>query len=341
MTGAAIPAMLEGITVVEFAANGPVPFCAMLLGDLGARVIRIDRPGAHSLLPIDICARGRSVLHLDLKQADDKARCLELLADADALIEGFRPGVMERIGLGPADVARRNPGIVYGRMTGWGQDGPRAQTAGHDINYIALSGALHAMGDPDRPPSPPLNLVGDFGGGALYLAMAIAAALYRRAGSGEGCVIDAAMVDGAASMMSVMSGLVADDPSLLERGQFGLAGAAPNYACYRCADGGFVAIGALEPQFHLQLLELLGHPYTLEEHGNRSAWPALKARVAAIVAGQPRDHWAQRARDMDACLTPVLALNEAMADPHMQGRGVFRWRDGVMEPSPAPRFAPL
>lgn len=333
------PGPLVGVRLVEFAAIGPAPFAAMLAADLGAEVLRIDRPGDIPTLPVDVPSRGRASLVLDLKNSADREQCLDILAAADMLIEGNRPGVMERLGLGPADVHRRNPGLIYGRMTGWGQEGPRAMSAGHDINYIALTGALHAMGEPGRPPVPPLNLVGDFGGGALYLLLGLLAALHRRHVTGNGDVVDASIVDGAASMMALYCGMVSGDPGAIDRGSLSLAGASPNYRCYECSDGRFVAVGALEPQFHTQLLALIGNPYSLEDHRDKSRWPELCERSAKIFATRTRDEWAGLAGDSDCCLTPVLTLAEAKSDPHMRARGVYLDAYGIVQPFAAPRFA--
>jgi alpha-methylacyl-CoA racemase len=310
----------------------------MMLSDMGADIVRIDRPGARPPLPIDVAARGRVSISLDLKDTDDRGLCLDAMTKADVVIEGFRPGVMERLGLGPSEVQARNPRIIYGRMTGWGQTGPLAETAGHDINYIALTGALHAIGPAEEPPIPPLNLVGDFGGGALYLAFGIAAALYEREHSGLGQVIDAAMVDGAASMMAVYAGMIATDPHALDRGRFGLSGSAPNYRCYECADGNYVAVGSLEPQFHDLMLTATGRPYD-RKRSSVASWKGDTAALADAFRRRTRAEWHSALRDGDACVTPVLSLEEAQAHPHMADRQVFERVDGVAQPAPAPRFS--
>ncbi len=325
--------------VLEFAGIGPAPFCAMLLSDLGADVVRIDRADA----PVQtdpVTSRGRSALALDLKSPAGSALALAAIERADVLIEGFRPGVMERLGLGPEIALERNPRLVYGRMTGWGQSGPLAHAAGHDIAYIALTGALAALGPPDRPPVPPLNLVGDFGGGALYLAFGIAAALYERERSGRGQVIDAAIVDGTASLMAMFSGLIANGRLTLERERSPLGGAAPNYRCYACADGRYVAVGPLEPKFFAVLLERLAltAPHAALA-GDSADWGPQADALAAVFATKPRDEWAALLEGTDACVAPVLALGEAPDHPHMRAREVYLERDGVVQPAPAPRFS--
>ncbi len=330
---------LDGVRVLEFAGIGPAPFCAMLLSDLGADVVRIDRDDA----PVQtdaVTSRGRSALALDLKSSAGVALALAAVERADVLIEGFRPGVMERLGLGPDVALARNPRLVYGRMTGWGQSGPLAHAAGHDIAYIALTGALAAIGPADGPPLPPLNLVGDFGGGALYLAFGIAAALYERERSGRGQVIDAAIVDGTASLMALFSGMTANGRLSLERDRSLLAGAAPNYRCYACADGRYVAVGPLEPKFFAVLLERLGGAQAQAGlSADPADWAAQADALAAIFATKPRDEWAALLEGTDACVAPVLALDEAPAHPHLRAREVYLERDGVVQPAPAPRFS--
>ena len=330
---------LAGVRVLEFAGIGPAPFCAMLLSDLGADVVRIDRDDA----PVQtdaVTSRGRTALALDLKSAAGVALALAAVERADVLIEGFRPGVMERLGLGPEVALARNPRLVYGRMTGWGQSGPLAHAAGHDIAYIALTGALAAIGPAGGPPLPPLNLVGDFGGGALYLAFGIAAALYERTRSGHGQVIDAAIVDGTASLMALFSGLTANGRLSLERDRSLLGGAAPNYRCYACADGRYVAVGPLEPKFFAVLLERLGVevPHAALS-GDPADWAAQADALAAIFATKPRDEWAALLEGTDACVAPVLALGEAPDHPHMRAREVYLELGGVVQPAPAPRFS--
>ena len=331
---------LHGLRVLEFAGIGPGPFCAMVLADLGAEVIRLDRPGAPPPDPRDVTLRGRRVVTLDLKSPAEVARALDLCATADALIEGFRPGVMERLGLGPDKVLARNPCLVYGRMTGWGQHGPMAHMAGHDINYIGLTGALHAMGRSGEPPAPPLNLVGDYGGGGLLLAMGILAALLERAASGRGQVVDAAMVDGAALLMAPIYGMMARGRWQAGRARNLLDGAAPFYDSYACACGGFLAVGPIEPAFFSQMLGILG----LEEaaFANRmdpAQWPAQKARLAGAFAARSRDEWVAAFAGTDACVTPVLSMAEAPHDAHLRARATFLEVDGIMQPAPAPRFS--
>ncbi|MEA2664618.1 MAG: alpha-methylacyl-CoA racemase [Candidatus Eremiobacteraeota bacterium] len=336
---------LAGVRVLEFAGIGPAPFCAMLLSDLGADVVRIER--ADAPLPSDpVTSRGRSALALDLKSPAGIVLALAALERADVLVEGFRPGVMERLGLGPEVALERNPRLIYGRMTGWGQSGPLAHAAGHDIAYIALTGALAAIGPAHGPPVPPLNLVGDFGGGALYLALGIAAALYERERSGRGQVIDAAIVDGVASLMAMFGGLRAQGRVSLDRERNFLSGAAPNYRCYACADGRYVAVGPLEPKFFALLLQRLGVelPHGSGDgtpgHENITAqWAAQADALAAVFATKPRDEWAALLEGTDACVAPVLALDEAPAHPHLRAREVYVERDGIVQPAPAPRFS--
>jgi alpha-methylacyl-CoA racemase len=324
---------LDGVRILEFAGLGPAPFCAMLLADLGADIVRIDRADDPAALN-EVTRRGRTSLVLDLKSPPAIALALAAIERADALIEGFRPGVMERLGLGPDEALRLNPRLVYGRMTGWGQSGPLAHTAGHDLTYIALTGALAAMGPPDAPPAPPLNLVGDFGGGALYLALGIAAALYERERSGRGQVIDAAIVDGTASLMAFFSGSTASGHVTLERGHNLLGGAAPNYRCYECADGRYVAVGPLEPKFFAILLQRLGIEALPD-----ADWTASGRALAAVFKQRTRDEWAALLEGTDACVAPVLALGEAPAHPHLRARGVYLDLDGIVQPAPAPRFS--
>jgi alpha-methylacyl-CoA racemase len=324
---------LDGVRVLEFAGIGPAPFCAMLLADLGADVVRIER--ADNPVETDaVTSRGKTTLALDLKSGAAIELALAAIARADVLIEGFRPGVMERLGLGPDAALERNPRLIYGRMTGWGQSGPLAQSAGHDLTYIALTGALAALGPADAPPPPPLNLIGDFGGGALYLALGIAAALYERERSGRGQVVDAAIVDGTASLMSIFSGMTANGRLSLDREKSLLGGAAPNYRCYACADGRYVAVAPLEPKFFAILRERLG-----VDAGSDGDWNAESRTLAAVFVQKTRDEWAALLEGTDACVAPVLTLDEAPAHPHMRARGVYRDVDGVVQPAPAPRFS--
>lgn len=333
---------LRDVAVVEFGSIGPGPFAAMVLADLGARVVRVERPDAvGGPASGDPLLRGRAAsLGVDLKHPEGVEVALRLVEASDVLVEGLRPGAMERLGLGPEVCLGRNPRLVYGRMTGWGQHGPRAAEAGHDIDYIAVAGALHPIGDPDRPPSPPLNLVGDFGGGGMLLVAGILAALVERAASGKGDIVDAAMVDGAALLTSMMHGLRSTGLWADDRGSNLLDGGAPFYRCYRTADGRFVAVGALEPQFYAELLEGLGlAAEDLPAQYDRDGWPLLHDRFASIFAGRTRDEWAVAFTGTDACVAPVLGLGEAPDDPHLRERGTFVEVDGVVQPAPAPRLA--
>ena len=334
---------LQGIKIIEFAGLGPAPFCGMLLSDLGAEVVRIERPSTQPPLfdpSKDILNRGRRSLELDLKHPPALAAVRTMLEQADALIEGFRPGVMERLGLGPDECLTRNPKLVYGRMTGWGQDGPLAHSAGHDINYIALTGALHAIGRSDSGPVPPLNLVGDFGGGALFLALGITAALLETRQSGQGQVIDAAMTDGAALLMAMMYSLKAMGQWRNERGSNMLDSGAPFYDTYQCADGRWVAIGPIEPQFYTLLLEKCGlQDDGLSAQWDRERWLELKQKLAAVFARKTRAEWCALLEGSDACFAPVLDLDEAPQHPHNQFRHTFVDIDGLVQPAPAPRFS--
>ena len=336
---------LSGVTVVEMAAIGPCPFAAMLLADMGATVIRIDRPPRPRRAIDDYIGndgfvdRGRQSVALDLKQPRGVEIALDIIAGAEILIEGFRPGVMERLGLGPESCHRRNPALVYGRMTGWGQSGPLAQSAGHDLNYIALTGALWTMGSADRPPPPPLNLVGDYGGGALYLAMGVLAALHEAGGTGQGQVVDAAMVDGAASMMTVMYSMKARGAWRDRREANINDGGAHFYATYECADGKYLAVGAIEPQFYRELLDRCGLGEAgLEAQWDESQWPVHRARMADLFRTRTRDEWCRILEGTEACAAPVLDMDEAPVHPHLVARGTFVEREGVIQPAPAPRF---
>jgi alpha-methylacyl-CoA racemase len=331
---------LSGLRVVEFAGIGPVPFAAMLLVDMGADIVRIVRPGARALDKRDIVERGRRVVPVDLKGAEGRESALLLLDRANVLLEGFRPGVMERLGLGPEAVLHRNPRLVYGRMTGWGQTGPLAAAAGHDIDYIALSGALHAIGEAGRGPIPPLNLLGDFGGGALYLIVGVLAALLEAQRSGRGQVVDAAIVDGAASLLTFIYAALARGAWRDERGNNLLDGGAPFYTTYRCADGEYVAVGALEPQFHEVLIARLGlDQEAFKDRLNPESWPLLQQILQQTFAQRTRAEWCDQLEGTDACFAPVLGLGEAAAHPHMAAREVFKAIDGVSCPAPAPRFS--
>jgi alpha-methylacyl-CoA racemase len=336
---------LAGIKIVELVGIGPGPFAAMLLADLGADVIRIDRAqnvsgGDPESPPIDLLARGRRNIGVDLKSPAGVETVLKLVEQADVLIEGFRPGVMERLGLGPDVCAKRNPRLVYGRMTGWGQEGPLAQAAGHDINYISLTGALHAIGRQGEAPVPPLNLVGDFGGGTMYLIMGVLAALVERQASGKGQVVDAAMTDGAASLMTIFYGIKAIGFWKDERGVNMLDTGAHFYDVYETKDGKYVSIGSIEPQFYALLLKHTGLAgETLPAQFDRDQWPALKEKVAAIIRGKTRDEWCAIMENTDVCFAPVLTMTEAPQHPHNVARGTFTEVKGIVQPAPAPRFS--
>lgn len=336
---------LAGVRVVEMEGVGPAPFCGMLLSDMGADVVRIERPTARDAavdLPaaLDPTLRGRRTLTLDLKTQAAQAQARTLAARADILIEGYRPGVMERLGLGPEVCLKANPRLVYGRITGWGQAGPLARTAGHDINYIALTGVLDSIGEEGRAPVPPLNLVGDFGGGAMFLAFGVVCALLHARATGQGQVVDAAMADGASTLMAQYYGFLAQGSWLTERGKNILDGGAPWYGTYETADGRHIAAGAFEDRFWLLFLQRLGlDPATLPGREERANWPALRERIAAVVKARPLAHWCAVFEGSDACVTPVLTLREAHAHPHHRERGTFATVDGLLQPSPAPRFS--
>jgi len=330
---------LTSLKIVEFAGIGPGPFCGMLLSDLGADVVRVDRKGGRGGNPSDVTSRGRRSVALDLKSPDAVEACLKLMDGADAVFEGFRPGVMERLGLGPDVALKRNPKLVYGRMTGWGQTGPYANAAGHDMNYIAITGALHAIGTKDKP-IPPLNLVGDFGGGALYLAFGLLAAVIEARTSGKGQVIDCAMSDGAASLMAMFYGFKAAGIWKEERRANMLDGGAHFYDTYPCADGKWVSIGSIEPQFYALLLEKTGIKDEAFAHQhNRTHWPELHDKLAAVIATKTRDEWTQIMGGTDVCFAPVLDLDEAPGHPHNAARKTFVEVAGVTQPAPAPRFS--
>ena len=331
---------LSGVRLVEIAGLGPTPFAAMTLADMGAEVIRIERRGARSLLGLDydILNRGRGFVSLDLKDEADNATARRLIDRADGVIEGMRPGVMERLGLGPERFATSNPKLVYGRMTGWGQDGPLAQAAGHDINYIALSGALHAIG-PAEAPVPPLNLLGDFGGGGIYLAFGMVCALFEAARSGRGQVVDAAIVDGTAHLMAMIYGMRRAGLWQDARAANMLDGGAHFYGTYRCRCGGFVAIGAIEPQFYAELLEKAGlDGAAFRAQLDARAWPALKSALASRFAEKSRDEWCAIMEGSDVCFAPVLTIDEAPDHAHNVARGIFTEADNVRQPAPAPRL---
>ena len=330
---------LSGLRVLELAGIGPGPHVAMLLANLGAEVLRIDRPGGNGY-PNPVVDHGLSAMTLDIRSDAGRARCLEIVPLVDVLIEGNRPGVMERLGLGPDVLLQLNPRLIYGRMTGWGQTGPLAHSAGHDINYIALTGALAAIGCPGAPAQPPLNLVGDFGGGSLYLAFGIAAALWERERSGKGQVIDAAIVDGVASLMTFFAGLVPSGVITLERSRNFLGGAAPWYRCYLCADGKEIAVGAIEPKFYAELLQRIAAADSFKDaQFDLAGWPDMGARLTQLFAQKTRDEWCALLEGSDACFAPVLTLEESAAHPHMRARGVYEQRDGLQHAAPAPRFS--
>ena len=331
---------LKGVRIVEFAGLGPGPFAAMLFADMGADVIRIDRKGGRSPHKSEILYRGRRAVALDMKKPQAVQAALKLIETADGLIEGFRPRVMERLGVGPEACFARNPRLVYGRMTGWGQTGPLADRAGHDINYIAISGGLHAIGEKGGAPVPPLNLVGDFGGGALYLAFGMLCAMLEARNSGNGQVVDAAMTDGTASLMSLFYGLKAMGLWHGGRGENLLDGGAHFYGTYETADGKWIALGPIEPQFYKELLEKTGiADPAFGAQMDRSAWPALKEKLAAVIKAKTRDEWDAVFAGSDACYAPVLSMEEAPKHPHNVARGTFVEIDGVMQPAPAPRFS--
>ena len=335
---------LQGLRVIELAGIGPAPLACMLLADLGADVVRVDRLEPSGLgLAIeprhDVNARGRRSVALDLKHEAGREALKRLLAPADVLVEGFRPGVMEKLGLGPEPCLALNPRLVYGRMTGFGQSGPLAQSAGHDLNYIALTGVLNAIGPAGGAPVPPLNLVGDYGGGALYLAFGVLAALFERQRSGLGQVVDAAMVDGAASLASVFFGLQAAGNWGAPRGENLLDGGAPFYATYETADARHISLAALEPKFFAQLVAALGLDERYLKHQyDRKLWPELRQAMAAAVRRHSRDEWCRRLEGSDACFAPVLSFEEAPAHAHAVARQAFVAVNGVVQPAPAPRF---
>ncbi len=334
---------LAGIRVIEIASLAPAPFCCMMLADLGADVLRVDRAercGPRAVAPADPLVRGRRSVGINLKDPAGIDLLLRLADDADVLVEGFRPGVAERLGFGPQACAARNPRLVFGRMTGWGQDGPLASAAGHDIDYIAISGALGLVGRAGQRPVPPVNLIGDFGGGGMLLALGILAALVERGASGRGQVVDAAMVDGSALLTALLYGLRAGGMWQEARGTNLLDGGAPFYDTYECAGGGYVAVGALEPRFYAALLDGLGLAgEELPAQHDRSGWAVLRERFAAVFAGRTRDEWAEAFAGTDACVAPVLGLDEAAGHPHAAARDAFVEVGGLTQPAPAPRFS--
>ena len=336
---------LHGIRVVEMAGLGPGPFCGMMLADMGADVTCIERKPSAAQSDFDklkrtVTDRGRRSVALDMKKEGAAGLVLRLVETADVLIEGFRPGVMERLGLGPDICLARNPRLVYGRMTGWGQQGPLSHTAGHDINYIAISGALGAMGYADRPPTPPLHLVGDMGGGGMMLAFGIICALLEAKTSGQGQVIDAAISDGTASLASMYYGMRAREQWSRQRADNLLDGGAHFYGCYECADGRHIAIGAIEPQFYRLLLELcqIDDP-SFADQWNKQAWPELREKLRQIFLRRSQDEWRALLEGTDACFAPVLDFDQALVHPHHRARNTFIDIDGIAQPAPAPRFS--
>jgi alpha-methylacyl-CoA racemase len=340
-----MPGPLDGIRIIELAGIGPAPFGCMVLSDLGAEVVRIDRAAAvggnPDRLPIDILARNRRSIGVDLKHPEGVATVLDLVEGADALVEGFRPGVCERLGIGPDVCLERNPRLVFARMTGWGQDGPLGPTAGHDINYISIAGALGPIGRAGERPVPPLNLVGDFGGGGMLLALGVTAALLETKASGQGQVVDVAMVDGSALLMSMIHSFLAMGAWKDERGVNLLDTGAPFYDVYETADGGYLSIGSIEPQFLAIVLEVTGLDAEVDVAGmnDRSDWPRLKQRVAEVIKTRTRDEWVEAFDGLDGCVAPVLSMTEAPQHPHNVARGVFVDTNGVTQPAPAPRFS--
>ena len=332
---------LTGIRVVEMAGIGPGPFTAMMLSDLGAEVIRVDRLSHKGTgHRANVLNRGRKSIAVDLKNPLGVETTLRLIEQADVVLEGFRPGVMERLGLGPEECLSVNPRLIFGRMTGWGQTGPLSQAAGHDINYISIAGALGAMGYADRPPAPPLNLVGDFGGGAMYLLTGILAALVERATSGQGQIIDAAMTDGTASLLSPFFGLMAMNMWTTDRFSNRLDGGAFYYGSYECSDGRYISIGSLEPQFYALLLEKaeITDP-EFQEQLDEAAWPAKREKLIQLFKSKTRKQWCDIMEGTDVCFAPVLDLKEAPNHPHNIDRKTFVELDGVVQPAPAPRFS--
>jgi alpha-methylacyl-CoA racemase len=336
-----MPGPLSGLRIVELAGIGPGPFCGMLLADLGADVVRVERIGGASDNS-NVATRGRRVIQVDLKRPEGAELVRGLASRADGMFEGFRPGVAERLGVGPDACRSANPRLVYGRMTGWGQYGPLASKAGHDIDYIAVAGALYGLGDPERPPRPPWNLVGDFGGGAMFLAVGMVSAMLHALKTGEGQVVDVAMTDGTALLTAVFHGRLATGAWSDGRGKNTLDGTAPFYGTYECADGQFMAFGAIEPRFTEDLLAGLGLADDEElrrQWYEPDAWPQLRERVAAVVRTRTRAEWVDALADLDACAAPVLSLTEAARHPHNVERATFIEIDGIVQPAPAPRFS--
>ncbi|MFP6583081.1 MAG: CaiB/BaiF CoA-transferase family protein [Candidatus Hydrogenedentota bacterium] len=332
---------LAGVKIVEIAGIGPGPFCAMMLADLGAEIVRVDRKSSEGEgAPHNVLNRNRKSIAVDLKHPEGIETVLRLVEGADALIEGFRPGVMERLGLGPDVCLERNPKLIFGRMTGWGQDGPMAHAAGHDINYISLSGALHAIGRAGENPVPPLNLVGDFGGGGMMLALGVVSGLLEASKSGKGQVVDAAMTDGSAALMGIIFGLKGAGVWTNNKGENMLDGGAHFYDSYACSDGKWISIGSIEPQFYALLLEKTGitDPDFQNQH-DKSYWPGLKEKLAKVFLTKTRDEWCEIMEGSDVCFAPILDFDEAPEHPHNKARGTFIEVDGVMQHAPTPRFS--
>ena len=333
---------LQGVKVIEVGGIGPGPFCGMMLSDMGAEIVRVERKGQFAITEpkFDVLMRNRRSVEIDLRKEEGVSALLKIVEQADALQEGFRPGVMEKLGLGPDVCLKRNPRLVYGRMTGWGQEGPLAKAAGHDINYISLSGALHTIGRKGEKPVPPLNLVGDFGGGGMMLAFGMACALFEAQKSGKGQVVDAAMIDGSAVLMAMMYGFRASGFWADERGSNMVDGGAHFYDTYETADGKYVSIGSIEPQFYALLLQHTGidDPDFQNQH-DQSKWPAFKARLTEVFKTKTRDEWCRIMEGTDVCFAPVLSLDEAKDHPQCQTRNTFIELDGVLQPAPAPRFS--
>ncbi|MGW2573029.1 CaiB/BaiF CoA transferase family protein [Streptomyces sp. NPDC001537] len=333
---------LSGVRVVELAGIGPGPFAAMLLADLGADVVRVDRPGGVGLAintEYDVTNRNKRSVIVDLKSPDGPARVLDLAERADILIEGYRPGVAERLGVGPEDCHARNPKLVYGRMTGWGQQGPLAHRAGHDIAYIALTGTLGMIGSPDEPPAVPANLLGDYAGGSLYLVVGVLAALHHARAGGTGQVVDAAIVDGTSHLAAMIHGMLAAGGWQDRRGANLLDGGCPYYGTYETADGKYMAVGALEPQFYDEFVRALGIPEHADARKDRTRWGALREAVATGFKSRTREEWTAVFEGSDACVAPVLSLSEAAHHPHLAARGTFTDHGGITQPAPAPRFS--
>ncbi|MFE9419897.1 CaiB/BaiF CoA transferase family protein [Streptomyces griseofuscus] len=333
---------LGGVRVVELAGIGPGPFAAMLLADLGADVVRVDRPGGPGLgidPAHDITNRNKRSIVVDLKSPDGAARVLDLAERADILVEGYRPGVAERLGVGPADCHARNPRLVYGRMTGWGQDGPLAERAGHDVSYIAVTGALGMIGRPSEPPAVPANLLGDYAGGSLYLVVGVLAALHHARATGTGQVVDAAIVDGTAHLSAMIHGMLSAGAWQDRRAANLLDGGCPYYGTYETADGGHMAVGALEEKFSAEFLRLLGLDDLQGARADLTRWPELRAAITARFRARTRAEWTALFADSDACVAPVLSLREAPHHPHLAARGTFTDRGGITQPAPAPRFS--